>query len=195
VFAWLRPNDLIWNYWVNNYLLGKDPPAFDVRYWNADTTRMPARLHRDFMELSLTNSLTEPGRLSVLGTPVDLGAITTDAYLVAGIADHITPWQNVYRSTQLLGSEPRFVLSTSGHIAALVNPTTNEKSSYQVNTTNPPDAEEWLAGATKQRGSWWTDWSAWLGERSGGERPARERLGDREHPPLEPAPGTYVRER
>ena len=197
VFAWLRPNDLIWNYWVNNYLLGKDPPAFDVLYWNADTTRMPAALHRDFMRMSLDNTIVRPGALEVLGTPVDLGAITVDTYLVAGIADHITPWQNAYRSTQLLGSDPRFVLSTSGHIAAMVNPPGNEKASFQVRDDgNPPEADDWLEGAAKQRGTWWEDWSAWLGERSGKERPAPKLLGsggkDERFVPLGPAPGTYV---
>ena len=144
VFAWLRPNDLVWNYWVNNYLLGKDPPAFDVLYWNADSTNLPAALHRDFMELSLANDLVRPGERVVLDTPIDLSQITVDSYQVAGIADHITPWQSNYRSTHLLGSQPRFVLSTSGHIASLVNPPGNEKASYQVNDSNPPEAEAWL---------------------------------------------------
>jgi polyhydroxyalkanoate synthase len=198
VFAWLRPNDLIWNYWVNNYLLGKNPPAFDVLYWNADTTRMPAGLHRDFMRLSLDNSIVHPGELTVLGTPVDLGAITVDSYLVAGIADHIVPWQNAYRTTQLFGSDPRFILSTSGHIAALVNPPGNEKASFQVSAdgVNPETADEFLERASKHRGTWWVDWSAWLGERSGEERRAPKMLGgkDKRYTPLGPAPGTYVLE-
>jgi polyhydroxyalkanoate synthase subunit PhaC len=192
VFAWLRPNDLVWNYWVNNYLLGKDPPAFDVLYWNADSTNLPAGLHRDFMELSLANDLVRPGERKVLGTPIDLGKITVDSYQVAGIADHITPWQSNYRSTQLLGSDPRFVLSTSGHIAALVNPPGNEKASYQVNGQNPPDAETWLREATQHKGTWWDDYVAWLGERSGPDKPARKRLGGKGYKPLDPAPGTYV---
>jgi polyhydroxyalkanoate synthase len=120
VFAWLRPNDLIWNYWVNNYLLGRKPPAFDVLFWNADTTRMPAALHRDFLDLSLENTLVTPGAATVRGVPVDLGKITTDAYVVAGVADHITPWQSCYKTTGLLGGKTAFVLSTSGHIAALI---------------------------------------------------------------------------
>jgi polyhydroxyalkanoate synthase len=192
VFAWLRPNDLVWNYWVNNYLLGKDPPAFDVLYWNADSTNLPAGLHRDFMELSLANDLVKPGEREVLGTPIDLSQITVDSYQVAGIADHITPWQSNYRSTQLLGSEPRFVLSTSGHIASLVNPPGNEKASYQVNEENPPEAETWLREATQHKGTWWDDYVAWLGERSGAEKPARKRLGGKGYKPLDPAPGTYV---
>jgi polyhydroxyalkanoate synthase len=192
VFAWLRPNDLIWNYWVNNYLLGKEPPAFDVLYWNADTTNMPAGLHRDFMQISIDNSLPEPGGVTVLGTPIDLSAIDMDSYVVAGIADHITPWQSGYKTTQLLGSDPRFVLSTSGHIAAMVNPPGNEKSSYQVNTENPPSADEWLGSAAKLRGTWWDDWTDWLGERSGQQKKAPKNLGGGGHEPLDAAPGTYV---
>ena len=122
VFAWLRPGDLVWNYWVNNYLLGKRPPAFDILFWNSDTTRMTAALHADFVDLAMENSLTRPGALTVLGVPIDLGKITVDTYVVAGITDHLTPWENCYRSAQLFGGTTRFVLSTSGHIAALVNP-------------------------------------------------------------------------
>ena len=126
VFAWLRPNDLIWNYFVNNYLLGKDPPAFDILYWNQDTVRLAAGLHRDFVRIGLGNALTLPGEVEVLGTPIDLGAIALDSYTVAGLNDHIVPWENAYRSTLLLGGSRRFVLSTSGHIQALVNPPTAE---------------------------------------------------------------------
>jgi polyhydroxyalkanoate synthase len=194
VFAWLRPNDLVWNYWVSNYLLGKEPPAFDILYWNSDTTNMPAALHRDFMRIALDNALVHPGDATVLGTPVDLSKITVDAYLVAGIADHITPWTSAYRTVHLLGSEPRFVLSNSGHIAAMVNPPGNPKASYRVNDALPDDADAWLAAASQTPGSWWEDWTAWLAERSGSERAAPKRLGGRGHRPLEDAPGTYVRE-
>ncbi|OLB78010.1 MAG: poly(3-hydroxyalkanoate) polymerase, partial [Actinobacteria bacterium 13_2_20CM_2_71_6] len=139
VFAWLRPGDLIWQYWVNNYLLGRKPPAFDVLFWNADTTRMTAQLHADFVDLALHNQLSEPGGTTALGVPVDLAAVDVDGYVVAGVADHITPWQSCYRTTALLGGDTRFVLSTSGHIAALVNPPTNAKATYQVNEENPAD--------------------------------------------------------
>ena len=122
VFTWLRPNDLVWNYVVNNYLMGKAPPAFDVLYWNQDSVRLAAGLHRDFIRIGLENAFAEPGALEVLGTPVDLGAVDLDSYVVAGLTDHIIPWENAYRSTQLLGGSSRFVLSTSGHIQALVNP-------------------------------------------------------------------------
>jgi polyhydroxyalkanoate synthase subunit PhaC len=194
VFAWLRPNDLIWSYVVNNYYLGKEPPAFDILFWNADTTNMPAGLHRDFLEIALTNALVHPGERTLLDTPVDLSAIDVDSYLVAGIADHITPWQSCYRTTQLLGAEPRFVLSTSGHIAAMVNPPGNPKASYRVAEENPPSGDAWLEGAVQQAGTWWEDWAAWLAERSGDERPAPETLGGAGLEPLAPAPGTYVRE-
>ena len=194
VFAWLRPNDLVWNYWVSNYLLGKDPPAFDILFWNADTTNMPAGLHRDFVRLALENALVEPDAARVLDTLVDLSLITVDTYLVAGIADHITPWQSCYRSVHLLGSRPRFALSTSGHIAAMVNPPDNPKATFRVNEALPGDPDAWLAGASLHAGSWWVDWTDWLGERSGGERDAPEALGGAGHPPLGEAPGTYVRE-
>ena len=122
MFAWLRPDDLIWNYWVNNYLQGKTPPAFDILYWNADVTRLPAALHHDFIRLGLANALVTPGAATMLGSPVDLAKVDVDAYLVAGITDHLCPWESCYRTTQLLGGPVKFVLSTSGHIAAMVNP-------------------------------------------------------------------------
>jgi polyhydroxyalkanoate synthase subunit PhaC len=191
VFAWLRPNDLVWNYWVNNYLQGKPPAAFDILYWNADTTRMSAGLHRDFIDLALGNSLVQPGKATMLGTPVDLSAVTVDSYVTAGIADHLCPWQSCYRTTQLLGGPSRFILSTNGHIASLVNPPSNPKSTFQVAATTPPDPEAWLAEAETTKGSWWPDYTAWLGERSGAEIPAPEDLGgDLEI--LGDAPGTYV---
>jgi polyhydroxyalkanoate synthase len=188
VFAWLRPNDLVWNYWVNNYLQGKPPPNFDILFWNADTTRMSAGLHRDFIDIAIGNALTEPGKASMLGTPVDLSTVTVDSYVTAGIADHLCPWQACYRSTQLLGGESRFILSTSGHIASLVNPPGNPKSTFRAAEDNPADAEKWLAQAETVPGSWWPDFMTWLGERSGEEIPASSSLGEE----LAPAPGTYV---
>jgi polyhydroxyalkanoate synthase len=191
VFAWLRPNDLIWNYWVNNYLVGRPPPNFDILYWNADTTRMTAGLHRDFIDVALGNALTEPGKASMLGTPVDLSSVTVDAYVTAGIADHLCPWQACYRTTQLLGGESRFVLSTSGHIASLVNPPGNPRSTFQVASSTPADPAAWLAEAESQQGSWWPDYVSWLGERSGELVPAPSSLGG-ELEVLAEAPGTYV---
>ena len=192
VFAWLRPNDLVWNYWVNNYLLGKKPPAFDILYWNADTTRMPAHLHRDFLETALDNKLVTAGGATALGVPVDLSQVTVDAYVIGGVADHITPWQSCYRTTQMLGGTTRFVLSTSGHIAALVNPTTNAKSSFQTAKDNPADPLAWVSSADTQQGSWWADYVDWLGDRSAALKPAPEQLGRGRFTPIASAPGTYV---
>ncbi len=132
VFAWLRPNDLIWNYWVNNYLMGRAPKPFDILYWNADPVRMTAAMHRDFMQLAISNGLTEPGGSRMLGSDIDLGKVDTDTYAVAGIADHLCAWESCYATTQLLGGETKFVLSTSGHIASMVNPPGNEKASFQT---------------------------------------------------------------
>ena len=193
-FAWLRPGDLVWNYWVNNYLLGRRPPAFDILFWNADTVRMPAGLHADFVDIGLENRLVNPGSHRTLGTPVDLGTITTDAYVVAGIADHITPWQNCYQTTQLLGGDTQFVLSTSGHIAALVNPPGNPKATYRDGGVQGGDAQEWLESAEQHAGSWWADYAAWLGDRSGALVKAPRRLDTGGASVLAQAPGTYVLE-
>jgi polyhydroxyalkanoate synthase len=176
---------------VNNYLVGKPPPNFDILYWNADTTRMTAGLHRDFIDIALGNSLTEPGKATMLGTPVDLSTVTVDAYVTAGIADHLCPWQACYRTTKLLGGESRFILSTSGHIASLVNPPGNPRSTFQVAETTPSDPKEWLASAETQQGSWWPDYLGWLGERSGEQVPAPATLGG-DLEVLAEAPGTYV---
>ena len=194
VFAWLRPNDLVWNYWVYNYLLGKSPPAFDILYWNDDTTNMPAGLHRDFVE----RGARQPARLSRRARgPRHAGGPHPDHDRHLPRRGHRRPHHAVDEllpHVGLLGTEPRFVLSTSGHIAAMVNPPGNEKASFRVNDALPEDPEEWLAGATVQPGSWWVDWADWLGERSGEERDAPETLGDGAHQALAPAPGTYVRE-
>jgi polyhydroxyalkanoate synthase len=193
VFTWLRPNDLVWNYVVNNYLLGKQPPAFDVLYWNQDTVRLAAGLHRDFVKLALDNTLTRPGALTVLGSAVHLGAVDLDTYVVAGLTDHIIPWENAYRTTQLLGGEPRFVLSTSGHIQALVNPPgEGSRSSFRVADEHPALADDWAQRAVTRPGSWWTDYDEWLTARSGELRPAPKRLGGRGHDALAKAPGSYV---
>ncbi len=192
VFAWLRPNDLIWNYWVNNYLVGKDPAAFDVLYWNNDTTRLPANLHGDLLDLVETNALTHPGAFEVLGTPIDLSQVTNDAYIVAGITDHITPWQGCYATTQLLGGKVIFILSNSGHIQALLNPPGNPKASYFVNERYPADPGQWKTGAQQRAGSWWEDWRDWLGQRSGEQKAAAGELGNEQYQPGTPAPGSYV---
>jgi polyhydroxyalkanoate synthase len=194
-FAWLRPTDLIWTYWVNNHLQGRKPLPFDILFWNTDTTRMTAALHRDLLGLGLSNALTQPGGVTLLGTDVDLGKVTVDSYIVAGIADHICQWQACYRGTQLLGGTCRFILSTSGHIASIVNPPGSSKATFQVNEANPPDPQEWLTSATNTPGSWWPDYADWLGQRSGPMKSAPDELGGAGLDPMEPAPGTYVFDR
>jgi poly[(R)-3-hydroxyalkanoate] polymerase subunit PhaC len=193
VFAWLRPNDLVWNYVVNNYLMGKEPPAFDILYWNQDAVRLAAGLHRDFIRLALENAFARPGSFDVLGSPVDLDRVDLDTYVVAGSNDHIVPWQNAYRSAQLFGGHPRFVLSTSGHIQALVNPPSPEsRASYRLTDGLPADGETWASEADVKRGSWWPDYVAWLTARSGERRPAPKTLGSRKYKATAKAPGTYV---
>jgi polyhydroxyalkanoate synthase subunit PhaC len=193
LFAWLRPNDLIWGYVANNYLLGQRPPAFDILFWNQDTVRLAAGLHRDFIQIALDNPLVEQGALELLGAPIDLGQVNVDSYVVAGIADHITPWENCQRTARMLGGDTRFVLSTSGHIAAIVNPPGNPKATYRVAVEGEhDDPAAWIATADKRPGSWWEDWNAWLEERSGPLREAPQRVGSREYRPKGKAPGTYV---
>lgn len=193
VFAWVRPNDLVWNYWVSNYLLGQDPPAFDVLAWNADATNLPAALHAEFMHMWNDNALMHRGRLNVLGSPVDLATVKQDAYVVGALTDHLVPWQSAYAATQVLGGHVRFVLSNSGHIQALVNPPDNPKASFYVNDDDPADPAAWLAGAEAVRASWWTDWADWTRARSGESRPKPRSLGSRKHPKIVAAPGEYVR--
>jgi polyhydroxyalkanoate synthase len=195
VFAWLRPNDLIWNYWVNNYLQGRKPAPFDVLFWNADTTRMAAALHREFVQAGLSNALVTPGAAKMLGSPVDMSKITVDSYVIAGIADHISAWQACYRSCALLGGDREFVLSTSGHIASMVNPPGNPKASFHSAPITEGTAEQWLKAAPARPGSWWPQYAQWLASRSGGERDAPDALGGMTLPPLDPAPGTYVFDR
>ena len=192
VFAWLRPNDLIWNYWVNNYLQGRPPPPFDVLFWNADTTRMTAALHRDFVQAAMSNALATPGAATMLGSPVDLSKIITDSYVIAGIADHISAWQACYGSGALLGGDREFVLSTSGHIASMVNPPGNPKASFRSGPITDLPADQWLKEASAQQGSWWPHYAQWLAARGGGEQDAPAALGGATWPPLDPAPGTYV---
>jgi poly(3-hydroxyalkanoate) synthetase len=193
VFTWLRPNDLVWNYFVNNYLLGKAPPAFDVLYWNQDTVRLAAGLHRDFIHIGLENSFAHPGTLQVLDRPVGLGQVDVDTYFVAGASDHIVPWESAYKGAQRFGGRRRFVLSRSGHIQALVNPPSPEsRSSFRITDELSETPEEFVAGASQLPGSWWNDWDGWLAARSGELRTAPKTLGNRTYKAQAKAPGTYV---
>jgi polyhydroxyalkanoate synthase len=153
---------------------------------------MPAALHADFVELAMRNSLVDPGATTMLGSSVDLSAVDVPSYVVAGIADHISPWQACYRTTQLLGGPTKFVLSSSGHVASMVNPPTNAKASYLTGSTNPPDAQDWLDAATTEQGSWWPDYVGWLAAHGGPAKKAPSHLGGAGHQPMDPAPGTYV---
>lgn len=199
LFAWLRPNDLIWNYWVNNYLLGKNPPAFDILAWNVDDTNLPAALHADFLQLASRDLLAEAGGLTVNNTPVDLSKVELDAYVVGGETDHIIPWDSARSATHLFAGDVTFVLGNSGHIQTLVCPDGNPKSRFfttgdDLAEVDPAtvDADTWRATAQEHTGSWWPHWLAWLGERSGSSVVAPKRLGNRRHPVSMPAPGTYV---
>jgi polyhydroxyalkanoate synthase len=194
VFSWLRPNDLVWNYWVNNYLMGQSPPPFDILYWNADSTCLPAKLHEGFLDVFMRNPLARAGGVEILGTPVDLRAVKNDLYLVAGATDHICAWRACYRATRMFGGAIEFVLGSSGHIQSLVNPPGNFKSRYHIGARLPEDPDAWLKGAAENKGTWWDHWIKWIGARSGWEKPAPTALGSERHRPGDPAPGLYVHE-
>jgi polyhydroxyalkanoate synthase len=191
IFCMLRPNDLIWNYWVRSNLFGEQPPAFDVLSWNADPTRLPAGLHLDFLDMFQRNTLAR-GEVTVLGTPVDLGQVACDTFVVGARNDHLTAWKACYATTQLLGGPSTFALSTSGHIQSLVNPPGNPKMSVSLGPGLDADPDRWLAGAETLPGSWWEPWARWADERSGPRRPAPTALGSSCHPALYDAPGEYV---
>jgi polyhydroxyalkanoate synthase len=194
MFAWMRPNDLIWNYWINNYLLGNQPPAFDVLFWNADTTRLPARLHGDFLDLIFTNPFVKPGKLSINGVKIDMRKVRHDTYVVGGTTDHITPWKAVYKTARLYGENSTFILSNSGHLQSLLNPPGNPKAWYVKGMATAEDGDAWVPTAKRHEGSWWVDWATWLKPRSGEEiaRPTGD--GSKTHKVLGAAPGTYVSE-
>ncbi|MBO0717758.1 MAG: alpha/beta fold hydrolase, partial [Rhizobiales bacterium] len=195
MFAWMRPNELIWNYWVNNYLLGNAPPAFDVLYWNNDTTRLPARLHADFLDLIDANPFVNAGKLAACGTPLDMAQVNLDSYVVAGLSDHITPWQGCYKTARLYGKRSTFVLANSGHIQSLINPPGNPKACFWTAASNAADAPAWRAQAVKHSGSWWPHWREWIKARSGEIKSAPAELGSKQNRPVAAAPGQYVLER
>jgi polyhydroxyalkanoate synthase len=194
-FTWMRPNDLVWNYWVNNYLLGQDPPVFDILSWNADGTNLPAKLHEQFLDIFAENNMVDPGALEYLGTPLDLSTIKVPTFVMGALNDHLTPWRGTYRTTELTSGPATYVLSNAGHIAALVNPPGNPKASYFVgDAAGIDDAEAWREKATQRTGSWWEAWVDWTIEHAGEEVAAPKKLGSKAQPVLSQAPGLYVRD-
>jgi len=192
VFAWMRPNDLIWNYWVNNYLLGNDPPVYDVLYWNADTTRLPAAFHADMIDLIAQSPYANPGRLTVLDQVIDMRKVAVDTYVVAGTTDHITPWKACYDTALIYGPKTEFVLTNAGHLQSMLNPPGTPKSFFLAAKATSPDPDVWAGGATRTEGSWWPHWLDWMAQRSGERVPAPKRPGSRKHKVLCAAPGEYV---
>lgn len=195
VFAWLRPNDLVWTFVANNWVMGNRPPAFDILYWNADNTRLPAEFHADLLRMFMENPLRHRGRLEVLGTPIDMSRVRIPFYVVAGITDHITPWEACYATRSIVAGPLTFVLSSSGHIQSVVNPPGNPKAKYHLNPDLSLPPQQWLEKASTHDGSWWDHWRDWLRGHSGGERPAPAQLGSAIHPAGDPAPGRYVHQR
>ncbi|MEH6549030.1 MAG: alpha/beta fold hydrolase [Pseudomonadales bacterium] len=194
-FSWMRPNDLVWNYVANNYLMGNKPPAFDVLYWNNDSTNLPAQLHSDFIDLMANDPLSQEGAMSVCDTPLNLKAVDVDLFQVGGMTDHITPWTSCYKSGLLYGKgKAEFVMCNSGHIQSLVAAPGNPKSRYFTNTQLPQTSAEWLEGAKENSGSWWDHWDKWLSTRSGKKKTAPKSLGNRKYKNLAAAPGSYVYE-
>jgi len=197
-FSFLRPNDLVWNYVVGNYLKGETPPPFDLLYWNSDSTNLPGPMYCWYLRNTyLENKLKQPGALTVCGVPVDLGAIQAPVYLYASREDHIVPWQSAYMSTAVLKGPKRFVMGASGHIAGVVNPPAKKKRSHWTGPAHkfPAKAEEWLASATEHPGSWWTDWADWLKPHAGALKAAPKTPGSRQYKAIEPAPGRYVKQK
>ena len=196
-FNMLRANDLIWSFVVNNYLLGKEPFPFDLLYWNSDSTRMPANMHKFYLwNMYQKNLLREPGGLTIAGTPINLSKVKVPTYFLATIEDHIAPWKSTYAGTQLLSGKNRFVLAGSGHIAGVINPPNPDrpKYGYLVNEQLPASPEEWYEGAAKQEGSWWPNWQEWVSSLNDAKVPART-PGDGALTVIEDAPGSYVKKR
>jgi polyhydroxyalkanoate synthase subunit PhaC len=193
--AWLRPIDSVWWGWVQRYLLAAEIPKFDMFYWSEDITDVPAALVRDMLELALDNALAHPGKLTVLGKPLDMRKVDADAYLIAGLTDHLTHWESCYRTATILGSRCEFVLVTGGHLQVVLRPPGGRAAAFRAAPVTLPDPDAWLRQTTEEEGSWWVHWVDWLKRRSSGPIAAPTDLGDDEHPVLEPSPGTYVRKR
>jgi polyhydroxyalkanoate synthase subunit PhaC len=194
-FSFLRANDLVWNYVAGNYLKGQKLQAFDLLYWNSDSTNLPGPFACWYMRnLYHDNSLRVPGKLEMCGQRIDLGALEMPVYVLATREDHIVPWQSAYQTTRILGGKVRFVLGASGHIAGVINPAGKNKRSYWTNEDAKIDADGWLAAAEEKKGSWWPDWADWLRPLAG-KLQAPRKLGNAKYAPIEPAPGRYVKER
>jgi polyhydroxyalkanoate synthase len=195
-FSFLRPNDLVWNYVVGNYLKGEAPPPFDLLYWNGDSTNLPGPMYCYYLRhMYLQNELRQPGKLTVCGEKVDLGRIELPTYIYGSREDHIVPWVGAYASTGILKGKRRFVLGASGHIAGVINPASKNKRSHWVNDQLPATAKAWFDTATEKPGSWWTDWAAWLKAQGGPMVAAPKTLGNRKYKSIEPAPGRYVKQK
>ncbi len=192
-FVWMRPNDLVWRYVVDEWLLGHKPPAFDIMYWNSDGQGLPSRLALEMTEMSLANSLIRPGGLTALGAPVDLGAVQIDTYHVAGVTDHISPWKACYAAATSLGGRNTFVLTPTGHVQSIIYPMGKPRAAFYTNPRLAKDPEAWFARAKRTEDSWWGHWVDWIRRRSDGTRPAPVEPGTSQYPPIAPAPGTYVR--
>jgi polyhydroxyalkanoate synthase subunit PhaC len=197
VFSSLRANDLVWPYVVNNYLLGQQPAAFDLLYWNADSTNLPGPMYCYYLRNTyLENKLAQPRALVNCGVPVDLGRVELPLFVLATREDHIVPWRAAYRSVHLMGGEDKtFVLGHSGHIAGVINPAAKNRRGYWIGSAFPDDPQPWLAKAEERKGSWWPVWGAWLAPHAGEKREAPKSAGSRKHRPIEPAPGRYVKQR
>jgi polyhydroxyalkanoate synthase len=193
-FSFLRPNDLVWNYVVGNYLKGETPPPFDLLYWNSDSTNLPGPMYCWYLRHTyLENNLKVPGKVSVCGEPIDLRRLDFPTFLYASREDHIVPWHSAYDSVHVLPGKKQFVLGASGHIAGVINPPTKKKRSHWTNARLPKTAQAWFDGATEHPGSWWPVWSDWLKPHAGKLVAAPRKPGDAKHPPIEPAPGRYVK--
>ena len=193
-FSFLRPNDLVWNYVVGNYLKGDKPPPFDLLYWNGDSTNLPGPMFCWYLRHTyLQNELRQPGRLTVCGEKVDFGKIKAPVFVYASREDHIVPWEAAFESTKIIKGKVRFVLGASGHIAGVINPPAAKKRSHWVDGKLGGTAQQWFESAKEQPGSWWTDWAAWLKPHAGKLIPAPKGYGDRKHKAIEPAPGRYVK--
>ena len=193
-FSFLRPNDLVWNYVVGNYLKGETPPPFDLLYWNSDSTNLPGPFYAWYLRNTyFENKLVKPGQLKVCGQKVDLRKLDMPAYIYGSREDHIVPIGGAYASTQVLKGPKRFVMGASGHIAGVINPPAKKKRSYWTGDKLPVSHQAWLEGSTEHPGSWWTDWAAWLKRHAGKQIAAPKQYGSRKYKAIEPAPGRYVK--